>query len=163
MTWIKIHVYNVWHERNCRIFKNECRDKKVITKLIVDDVRSRLMTLKTRKSNAVNVAAKDWEVATQIDNSLYIGVLLGSWPGWTTYAEGNRVCVKDEPSWSSQYVVKGVGRMDRLWNELWKCSQEDMVFDAQSLYVKDSSIVKGLSGFSVGMLCYQGVGMSTLG
>ncbi|GJU10211.1 RNA-directed DNA polymerase, eukaryota, reverse transcriptase zinc-binding domain protein [Tanacetum coccineum] len=111
-------VYNVWHERNCRIFKNECRDKEVITKLIVDDVRSRLMTLKTRKSNAVNVAAKDWEVATQIDNSLYIGVLLGSWPGWTTYAEGNRVCVKDEPSWSSQYVVKGVGRTDRLWNEL---------------------------------------------
>nr|GFA32431.1 hypothetical protein [Tanacetum cinerariifolium] len=76
-------VYHVWHERNCRIFKNECRDMEVITELIVDDVRSRLMTLKTGKSNAVNDAEKDREVATQIGNSLYIGVLL--WEEWIGY------------------------------------------------------------------------------
>ncbi|GJV14816.1 hypothetical protein Tco_1360139 [Tanacetum coccineum] len=51
---------------------------------------------------------------TQMDNSLYIGVLLvgllfvkGSWSGWAAYVEGNKVCVEDEPSWSPQYAVKG--------------------------------------------------------
>ncbi|GKB87009.1 ribonuclease H-like domain-containing protein, partial [Tanacetum coccineum] len=107
-------VYYVWQERNYRIFKSEFRDKEVITKLIFDDVRSRLMPLKKKKSNAVNDAAKNWET-TQMDNSLYIGVLLvgllfvkGSWSRWAAYDEGNRVYVKDEPSWSPQYAVKGV-------------------------------------------------------
>nr|GEX44518.1 zinc finger, CCHC-type [Tanacetum cinerariifolium] len=31
----------------------------------------------------------------------------GSWPGWAAYDDENRVCVKDEPSWSPQYAVKG--------------------------------------------------------
>ncbi|GKG31532.1 hypothetical protein Tco_0426482, partial [Tanacetum coccineum] len=31
-------VYYVWRERNGRLFKNECRDSKVIERLIFDDV-----------------------------------------------------------------------------------------------------------------------------
>ncbi|GJS14913.1 reverse transcriptase domain-containing protein [Tanacetum coccineum] len=55
-------VYYVWQERNGRLFKNECRDSKVIERLIFDDVRSRLMSLRANRSNAVRNAEEEWEI-----------------------------------------------------------------------------------------------------
>ena len=55
-------VYFVWQERNLRIFKNEERDSSVLIKIIYDEIRAKLMSLKTKKSNAVNAAAMSLEV-----------------------------------------------------------------------------------------------------
>ncbi|GJX01311.1 putative reverse transcriptase domain-containing protein [Tanacetum coccineum] len=58
----KLSVYYVWQERNGSLFKNECRDSKVIERLIFDDVRSRLMSLRANRSNAVRNAEEEWEI-----------------------------------------------------------------------------------------------------
>lgn len=55
-------VYFLWQERNSRIFKSEEREKNVVIKLICDEVRARLMTLKTKKSRAVMEAEQNWDV-----------------------------------------------------------------------------------------------------
>ena len=54
-------VYYVWQERNKRIFSDEMRTEQVLCKIICDEVRSRLVSLKTIKST-VMLAAKEWDV-----------------------------------------------------------------------------------------------------
>ncbi|GJX97589.1 reverse transcriptase domain-containing protein [Tanacetum coccineum] len=49
-------------ERKCRIFKNEVKDRNALIKFICDEVRAKLISLKTKKSKAVSEAGKVWEV-----------------------------------------------------------------------------------------------------
>nr|GEV51851.1 hypothetical protein [Tanacetum cinerariifolium] len=128
-------VYYVWQKRNYRIFKNESRDEDVLTRLIFDDVRSRLMFLKTKKSMVVNNVEREWEIVSirphnatvprtleyfWCDCTLWITIVTqywpreesnGSWPERTIYAKGNRECIKDGPSWSPQYTVTGARKI----------------------------------------------------
>ena len=55
-------VYYIWQERNNGIFQGEEKDKEVVAKMICDDVRSRLMTIKTKRSSAVKIVEREWEV-----------------------------------------------------------------------------------------------------
>lgn len=55
-------VYSIWQEGNCRIFNSEEMDKQVLCRNICDVVRSRLMPLRTKKSIAVMLAAKVWDI-----------------------------------------------------------------------------------------------------
>ncbi|GJV02758.1 RNA-directed DNA polymerase, eukaryota, reverse transcriptase zinc-binding domain protein [Tanacetum coccineum] len=50
------------NERKCMIFKNEVKDRNALIKFICDEVRAKLMSLKTKKSKAVSEAGKVWEV-----------------------------------------------------------------------------------------------------
>lgn len=54
-------VYFLWQERNYRIFKKEERDEQTLIKIICDEVRAKLMSLKTKKSIIVLNAQRSWE------------------------------------------------------------------------------------------------------
>ncbi|GJU60172.1 RNA-directed DNA polymerase, eukaryota, reverse transcriptase zinc-binding domain protein [Tanacetum coccineum] len=51
-------VYFIWQEKNFRLFKNESRSEDVLTNLIYDSVRSKLMTMRVKKTSRTDVIAK---------------------------------------------------------------------------------------------------------
>lgn len=59
-------VYFIWQERNRRIFKDEKRDWKVVLERIVDTVRLKMMSLKVKKSSAVEQVSKEWGIELQV-------------------------------------------------------------------------------------------------
>ncbi|GJY32854.1 RNA-directed DNA polymerase, eukaryota, reverse transcriptase zinc-binding domain protein [Tanacetum coccineum] len=57
-------------------------------------------------------ANHEWtNITEQLQKWMYhkegLSIEKGIWSGWTVYDGWNRECVKDEPSWSTQYTVKG--------------------------------------------------------
>ncbi|GJT29450.1 RNA-directed DNA polymerase, eukaryota, reverse transcriptase zinc-binding domain protein [Tanacetum coccineum] len=61
-------VYVVWQERNGRIFNNDKKDNVMLSKVIFDDVRARLVTLKTKQSKAIKTTEEEWDI-----NALNLG------------------------------------------------------------------------------------------
>ncbi|GJY45431.1 RNA-directed DNA polymerase, eukaryota, reverse transcriptase zinc-binding domain protein [Tanacetum coccineum] len=55
-------VYNVWQERNQRIFRKEYRTAEDICKTVYEQVKSKLMTLKVKKSVNVIKEASKWDL-----------------------------------------------------------------------------------------------------
>ena len=55
-------VYYLWQERNYRIFRQEERDYKTLVKIIQDEIRFKLMSVKTKNTRAVREASTVWEV-----------------------------------------------------------------------------------------------------
>ncbi|GJS69909.1 hypothetical protein Tco_0702750 [Tanacetum coccineum] len=51
-------VYFIWQERNFKMFKDESRTEDVLTKAIYDSVRSKLMTVRVKKSFIAEFIAK---------------------------------------------------------------------------------------------------------
>ncbi|PWA45692.1 Phytosulfokine [Artemisia annua] len=55
-------VYNIWKERNGRIFIGEKKDADCLFKVITDGIKKQLMSLQVKNSNAVNIVAYEWDV-----------------------------------------------------------------------------------------------------
>ncbi|GJT10088.1 zinc finger, CCHC-type containing protein [Tanacetum coccineum] len=53
-------IYFIWQERNFRMFKCESRNEDVIIKTIYDSVRSKLMSVRVKKSLRADIIAKKW-------------------------------------------------------------------------------------------------------
>nr|GEU49423.1 hypothetical protein [Tanacetum cinerariifolium] len=51
-------VYFIWRERTFRLFKNESRSEDVLINIIYDSVRSKLMTVRVKKTFRTDVIAK---------------------------------------------------------------------------------------------------------
>ncbi|GJV66182.1 zinc knuckle CX2CX4HX4C containing protein [Tanacetum coccineum] len=58
-------VYFIWQEMNLRMFKDEKRTTKDIIKIIYQNVRSKLMTVRARKTSRVDVIAWQWDLQNQ--------------------------------------------------------------------------------------------------
>ncbi|GJR79973.1 RNA-directed DNA polymerase, eukaryota, reverse transcriptase zinc-binding domain protein [Tanacetum coccineum] len=59
---LETSVYFIWQERNFRLFKNESRSEDVLINLIYDSVRSKLMTVRVKKTSRTDVIAKKWNL-----------------------------------------------------------------------------------------------------
>ena len=55
-------VYCIWNERNSRIFKEECKSHEDVGKLIIDNVKWKLLSLKVKDSNAVREVERLWSI-----------------------------------------------------------------------------------------------------
>ncbi|GJU04495.1 probable L-cysteine desulfhydrase, chloroplastic [Tanacetum coccineum] len=55
-------VYTLWQERNQRIFRDEFRNVEAVCKTIYEQVKSKLMTLKVKKSINVIKEASKWDL-----------------------------------------------------------------------------------------------------
>ncbi|GJS94303.1 hypothetical protein Tco_0801271 [Tanacetum coccineum] len=55
-------VYYLWQERNQRTFKGECRKKEELCKIIKGTIKSKLMSLRVKKSNNVMKIAPIWDL-----------------------------------------------------------------------------------------------------
>lgn len=55
-------VYNIWQERNGRIFNNDFRNEESVFKVIVDTVRHKLMVLRIKHSREVIKAMAIWKI-----------------------------------------------------------------------------------------------------
>ncbi|GJW90582.1 reverse transcriptase zinc-binding domain-containing protein [Tanacetum coccineum] len=55
-------VYFIWQERNWRIFKQEDRSVEQILKIITDNIRLRLMSLKVKQTSTVIKVAEAWNL-----------------------------------------------------------------------------------------------------
>ncbi|GJR98385.1 RNA-directed DNA polymerase, eukaryota, reverse transcriptase zinc-binding domain protein [Tanacetum coccineum] len=55
-------VYTVWQLRNQRLFRDECRTEEVICKIISEQVKNKLMTLKVKNSVNVIKEARKWNL-----------------------------------------------------------------------------------------------------
>lgn len=55
-------VYFLWQERNNRLFRNEEREVQGLVKVMLEEIRAKLMTLKTKKTTRVQEAAKIWDI-----------------------------------------------------------------------------------------------------
>ncbi|GJT97580.1 hypothetical protein Tco_1093098 [Tanacetum coccineum] len=53
-------VYYLWQERNFRMFRNERRTADEVYKIIVNNVKDKLMSLRMKKSKAVLTVAANW-------------------------------------------------------------------------------------------------------
>jgi hypothetical protein len=59
---VAVAAYFVWQERNNRIFKNTTRPPDVLSKLIIDTVKCKLIRLKYKKpTQVVNILA-EWNI-----------------------------------------------------------------------------------------------------
>ncbi|PWA75439.1 RNA-directed DNA polymerase, eukaryota, Reverse transcriptase zinc-binding domain protein [Artemisia annua] len=59
--WMDLSNYNyIWHERNYKQFKNEERTEEILIRVITDNVKFKIMTLKVRKYKVVDKVAKSW-------------------------------------------------------------------------------------------------------
>nr|XP_043618991.1 uncharacterized protein LOC122590873 [Erigeron canadensis] len=63
-------VYNIWRERNLRIFKKEKRNEEELCRIIKDNVRFKLFALKVKMSKRVMEMAAIWNLRWS-NNSLY--------------------------------------------------------------------------------------------
>ncbi|GKF73072.1 RNA-directed DNA polymerase, eukaryota, reverse transcriptase zinc-binding domain protein [Tanacetum coccineum] len=55
-------VYFLWQERNQRAFINESRSEEIVCKIIIEQVRNKLLSLKIKKSSNVIKEAKKWNL-----------------------------------------------------------------------------------------------------
>lgn len=55
-------VYHLWQERNCRLFQNVERNADVLVNIVVETIRSKLMSLTVKKSTAVDHVSAKWDV-----------------------------------------------------------------------------------------------------
>ncbi|GKE64669.1 hypothetical protein Tco_1518830, partial [Tanacetum coccineum] len=55
---LAVAVYFIWQERNFRMFKGESRSEDVMFNLIYDNVKSKLMTIRVKKSFRTDFIAK---------------------------------------------------------------------------------------------------------
>ncbi|XP_071689107.1 uncharacterized protein [Rutidosis leptorrhynchoides] len=55
-------VYSIWHERNCRIFKDKRRSDKDLVNCIIGGIRLKLASFKVKGTAAMAVAARNWDM-----------------------------------------------------------------------------------------------------
>ncbi|GJZ06511.1 RNA-directed DNA polymerase, eukaryota, reverse transcriptase zinc-binding domain protein [Tanacetum coccineum] len=55
-------VYNIWRERNLRIFQNAKRREEDIAKIIMEDIKWKLASLTVKKSKSVVKIYKEWDI-----------------------------------------------------------------------------------------------------
>ncbi|PWA58432.1 reverse transcriptase domain, Reverse transcriptase zinc-binding domain protein [Artemisia annua] len=55
-------VYNIWKERNERIFTGEKKDADCLYKVTTDGIKLQLMSLQVKNSNAVRMITLEWDV-----------------------------------------------------------------------------------------------------
>ncbi|GKB12806.1 hypothetical protein Tco_0846729 [Tanacetum coccineum] len=55
-------VYNIWKERNTRLFTGEVKDGKTVQIIITESVKLQLLGLKVKKSTNVDKVASNWNV-----------------------------------------------------------------------------------------------------
>ncbi|GJU33531.1 hypothetical protein Tco_1181885 [Tanacetum coccineum] len=55
-------VYFIWQERNFRLFKEECRSEDVLFNIIYECVKSKLMTIRVKKTVRTDLIAKKWNL-----------------------------------------------------------------------------------------------------
>ena len=61
-TGIAACVYNVWKERNMRLFQNSQRSEEDITSSIKEDLKWKIMSLKLKNTANVRRILKNWNV-----------------------------------------------------------------------------------------------------
>ncbi|GJU40154.1 RNA-directed DNA polymerase, eukaryota, reverse transcriptase zinc-binding domain protein [Tanacetum coccineum] len=61
-------VYYIWHERNCRIFQKKEEKEDVIRKLICDNIKLKLTSLKVKETSAMRRVAELWNVEINYQN-----------------------------------------------------------------------------------------------
>ncbi|GJV80028.1 RNA-directed DNA polymerase, eukaryota, reverse transcriptase zinc-binding domain protein [Tanacetum coccineum] len=71
-------VYLIWHERNCRIFRNEKRSSEELFDIFNETIRMRLTTLKAKKSTAVTNAQKIYNILVIERPSIEVPCILES-------------------------------------------------------------------------------------
>ncbi|GJV50575.1 hypothetical protein Tco_1440787, partial [Tanacetum coccineum] len=87
----------IWQERNKRQITSEKRTVKDLLEVIMETIRC-------------------------IYHEEGLSIEKGIWSGWTVYDGRNRERVKDEPSWSAQYTVKGeLLQEEKLYAKFLKC------------------------------------------
>ncbi|MFS8007317.1 hypothetical protein Hanom_Chr14g01259601 [Helianthus anomalus] len=59
-------AYIIWQERNARIFKNQMRPPEVISEIILNTVRYKLMGAKVRKTAKVQRLLGEWKIGSNI-------------------------------------------------------------------------------------------------
>ncbi|GJX75025.1 hypothetical protein Tco_0313620 [Tanacetum coccineum] len=64
-------VYNIWQERNGRIFKDVKRSSEEVFKCVVEVVKNRLIGLTLKDSSAVKNVENKWMISCKIDNKLF--------------------------------------------------------------------------------------------
>ncbi|GJZ52876.1 reverse transcriptase domain-containing protein, partial [Tanacetum coccineum] len=57
---IAVVVYNIWRERNLKTFQQKKRDEDTIIKIVKDDVKWKLASLKVKKSSAITKVFGEW-------------------------------------------------------------------------------------------------------
>ena len=55
-------VYSIWHERNCIIFRDEQRESDDVVKVVFENVKLKLMSIKVKNSVAVRDVERDWGI-----------------------------------------------------------------------------------------------------
>ena len=55
-------VYNVWHERNLRLFQDEHKDEETLIKIVKNEIKWKLMSLNVKKSAAVMLTYLKWNI-----------------------------------------------------------------------------------------------------
>ncbi|GJT61235.1 hypothetical protein Tco_1004768 [Tanacetum coccineum] len=59
---IASRVYNIWNERNKRLFENEKRSYGEVLLMIINNVRMKLASLTVKSSNTVDEVSKTWQI-----------------------------------------------------------------------------------------------------
>ncbi|GJT39229.1 RNA-directed DNA polymerase, eukaryota, reverse transcriptase zinc-binding domain protein [Tanacetum coccineum] len=55
-------VYNIWKERNNRLFAGKVKDDKIVLKIISENVKLQLLGLKVKKTSNVERIASNWDI-----------------------------------------------------------------------------------------------------
>ncbi|KAJ0534651.1 hypothetical protein HanIR_Chr09g0422101 [Helianthus annuus] len=58
-------AYNIWQERNARLFKNQLRPPETVSDVIIKSVRYKLMGAKLKDIVRVRKLLEEWEIHTQ--------------------------------------------------------------------------------------------------
>ncbi|PWA52734.1 reverse transcriptase zinc-binding domain-containing protein [Artemisia annua] len=67
---LAISVYLIWQERNCRIFRNECKEWEDLFNMGCEIVKLRLLSLTRKPSKEVFKAQADWEISYDLYRTL---------------------------------------------------------------------------------------------
>ncbi|GJY35448.1 hypothetical protein Tco_0420826 [Tanacetum coccineum] len=59
---LRLVVYNIWQERNHRIFRGEKSDSNALITKINESIRLKLMNISVKDSNAVRIVAETWGI-----------------------------------------------------------------------------------------------------
>ena len=62
-------VYHIWMERNGRLFSDNKRSADTLFKIIIDEIRMRLMSIKAKRANVVIQVEQGWDGQFQTQNS----------------------------------------------------------------------------------------------
>ncbi|PWA87259.1 reverse transcriptase zinc-binding domain-containing protein [Artemisia annua] len=55
-------VYHIWTERNYRLFQDKSQDSKTVGRIICENTRLKLMSLRVKDTAATRRIAKEWDV-----------------------------------------------------------------------------------------------------